>query len=121
MLALLGCLALCSAAAAARNALQSFVGELQSWRADFVQQITDAQGRVQLRSNGTLLVLRPGRFRWEIRPVSDATDYSQLLVSDGTHLWFYDRELQQVTVKAAGEALGSTPAMLLAGGPDWER
>jgi outer membrane lipoprotein carrier protein len=40
----------------------------------------------------------------------------QLIVSDGTTIWLYDRELEQVTVRAAGTALAGTPAMLLAGG-----
>ena len=55
---------------------------------------------------------RPGRFRWEYTPVDAG---AQLLVADGTNLWFYDRELQQATVKPAAAALTATPVMLLSG------
>ena len=70
-----------------------------------------SQGKA-LRPQGTLLVSRPGRFRWEYTPVDAG---AQLLVADGTNLWFYDRELQQATVKPAAAALTATPVMLLSG------
>ncbi len=38
------------------------------------------------------------------------------MVADGRNLWFYDRDLEQVTVKPARSALTVTPAMLLVGG-----
>jgi outer membrane lipoprotein carrier protein len=37
------------------------------------------------------------------------------MVADGRNLWFYDRDLEQVSVKAAAAALTATPASLLAG------
>jgi outer membrane lipoprotein carrier protein len=41
--------------------------------------------------------------------------YAQLLVGDGSKLWAWDQELNQVTTKKLGQALGSTPAAILAG------
>lgn len=61
-------------------------------------------------ASGTMSFLRPGKFRWEYsRP------YSQLIVGDGARLWSYDKELNQVVVKTQSEALGASPAALLAG------
>ena len=40
------------------------------------------------------------------------------MVRDGRNLWFYDRDLQQVTVKPVDAALSATPAMLLSGAVD---
>ena len=37
------------------------------------------------------------------------------MVADGKNLWFYDRDLEQVSVKAAAAALTATPASLLSG------
>jgi len=37
------------------------------------------------------------------------------MVADGKNLWFYDRDLEQVSVKAATAALTATPAGLLSG------
>ncbi|MBI4998561.1 MAG: outer membrane lipoprotein carrier protein LolA [Rhodocyclales bacterium] len=39
----------------------------------------------------------------------------QLLVSDGKKLWSYDPDLNQVMVRQLGNAVGSSPAALLAG------
>ena len=84
----------------------------------FLQTLTDPKGREIDRATGTLLVPRPGRFRWEIHPQSvngGSTGAGQLMVGDGTNLWFYDRDLQQVTVKPVDAALSATPIMLLSG------
>jgi outer membrane lipoprotein carrier protein len=98
------------------TALDRYLEGLVSWRAEFTQSTTDARGRSRPVQEGLLVVQRPGRFRWEIRstgtPVSQA---AQVMVADGKNLWFYDRDLDQVTVKPAGGALTATPAMLLAG------
>ena len=40
------------------------------------------------------------------------------MVADGKNLWFYDRELAQVTVKPIAAALSSTPIMLLSSSPE---
>src|SRR5208282_275469 len=50
-------------------------------------------------------------------PVADSGARGQLLVADGKNLWFYDRELAQVSVKPVAAALSATPVMLLSGTP----
>jgi outer membrane lipoprotein carrier protein len=85
----------------------------------FTQSRTDAHGREVDHASGELLVLRPNRLRWDIHPASGAGgDSGQLLVADGHNSWFYDRDLQQVTVKPLDAALSATPAMLLSGDED---
>ena len=41
--------------------------------------------------------------------------YEQLLVADGEQLHFYDRDLNQVTIRKLGDAIASTPAAILFG------
>jgi len=106
------------AGAAASTPLDQFLENLQSLRASFSQVVVDAKGNELETGQGTLLVRRPGKFRWEYTP-SDAGP--QLLVADGTNLWFYDRDLQQATVKPAGAALTTTPVILLSGTADQMR
>jgi chaperone LolA len=110
------CIAPASAApnvdAAAALRVEGFLGQLTSLRAEFRQTVTDAGGRVLERAEGTMALARPGRFRWDYRVPQ------QQIVSDGATVWLYDVELEQVTVRAAGEALAGTPAMLLAGKGD---
>jgi outer membrane lipoprotein carrier protein len=99
-------------AGAPATALDRYLDGLTTLRTKFSQVVVDAAGKQLESGEGTLLVRRPGRFRWEYTP-SDAGP--QLLVADGTNLWFYDRELQQATVKPAAAALTATPVMLLSG------
>lgn len=99
--------------------LDRYLAGLETLRIDFTQHLTDSRGRELQESSGRMVVVRPGRFRWEIRPEGGSEESLQLLVADGSNLWFYDRELEQVTVKPATAALTATPAMLLSGGEDW--
>jgi len=101
-----------AAAATSATALDKYLDGLSTLRAKFSQVVVDAAGKQLEKGEGSLLVRRPGRFRWEYTP-GDAG--AQLLVADGTNLWFYDRELQQATVKPAAAALTATPIMLLSG------
>lgn len=98
--------------AAAALRVETYLGKLTGLRAEFRQTVTDARGRVLERAEGTMALARPGKFRWDYRVPE------QLIVSDGVTVWLYDVELEQVTVRAAGDALAGTPAMLLAGEGD---
>ena len=95
---------------------RTFVRETQSARTGFEQKVFDRDQRLVQASSGTFAFQRPGRFRWQIR-----VPYEQLIVGDGTRVWIHDPDLNQVTVRSMGKALGSTPAALLAGDKDVER
>ncbi len=98
------------ASASGPEQFKAFLASTHSARASFQQTVTAASGRKPQLSQGTLAFSRPGRFRWVYEK-----PYEQLLVGDGTRLWIFDRDLNQVTVKTLGQALGASPAALLAG------
>lgn len=113
------CLALLTASAAvsagAIGSLKNFVQNSRTVRAEFLQTVIDRNGRIVQRGGGTMQFERPGKFRWVYEK-----PYEQLIVGDGDRIWFYDRDLNQVTVRALDAALGSSPAALLAGSSDIE-
>jgi outer membrane lipoprotein carrier protein len=113
-MALLASLALASLAQA-QTPLDTYLTHLKTLRAEFAQTVTDGKGEQVQKAQGTLVIVRPGRFRWELTPDGGST---QLMVADGKNLWFYDRDLEQVSVKAATAALTATPAGLLSGDGD---
>lgn len=105
--------------ALAQTALDAYLTQLRTVRTEFTQTVTDSRGREVQKATGRLTIVRPGRFRWELTPSSsDGTQSPQLMVADGRNLWFYDRDLEQVSVKPAAAALTATPAGLLSGEGD---
>ena len=99
------------------QSLEAFVRDVKSGRADFTQTVTAPSregqpGRVKT-SSGTFEFQRPGRFRFDYRK-----PFAQTIVADGQTLWLHDAELNQVTQRSQAQALGSTPAALIAAAPD---
>ena len=115
---LLACVLLpLQALGAATTALDTYLSGVRTLRAEFSQQVTDGRGAEVQRASGSLVIQRPGKFRWELSPVSSAgiKQTPQLMIADGKNLWFYDRDLDQVSVKPAATSLTATPASLLSG------
>jgi len=90
--------------------LKAFIAGAKTAEADFTQTVADRAGRVSQQASGRMAFARPGKFRWDY-----SAPYEQVIVGDGTRLWLYDKDLEQVTVKPLGEVIAGTPAALLAG------
>jgi outer membrane lipoprotein carrier protein len=99
-----------SDAQAGRQRVESFLQGLQGLQAQFKQLLTDRSGRIVEQASGTLAVRRPDRFRWDYRE-----PHEQVIVADGSRVWLYDSDLEQVTVRKLDDTLSATPAMLLSG------
>lgn len=104
------------AQAGAVDQLHRFLQETRTLKADFSQMVIGKNGRKPQQSSGVVAISRPGKLRWEIQK-----PYPQLVVSDGEKIWIHDPELQQVTVRKAGQAIGGSPAALLSGSNDLEK
>jgi outer membrane lipoprotein carrier protein len=84
---------------------------VKSGRASFTQTVTAPDGAKKKTSSGSFDFARPNRFRFAY-----AKPVEQTIVGDGEKVWIYDADLNQVSVRKLGQALGATPAALLAGG-----
>jgi len=100
----------CMALAGAMDSLKSFIKDTRVARATFSQILLDKNARTIQEASGTMQFKRPGKFRWVYEK-----PYEQLIIGDGTKVWFYDLDLNQVTVRKLDIAIGSSPAALLAG------
>jgi outer membrane lipoprotein carrier protein len=85
-------------------------------KARFAQAVLDKNNKTLQQATGTMEFSRPGRFRWEYNK-----PYEQTIVGDGSRLWIYDKDLNQVTVRKLDRALGASPAALLAGSNEIEK
>lgn len=105
--------------AAALEQFKAFVSTTQSARGEFTQQLVKIDSgtvKTSNKSSGTFVFSRPGKFIWTYQK-----PYEQLLQSDGEKLYIYDKDLNQVTVKKLGDALGSSPAAILFGSNNLEQ
>jgi outer membrane lipoprotein carrier protein len=107
------CLALlfvCPASASGVDQLKAFLGGAKTGQTTFRQVVSSKTGRVPQESSGRFAFARPGKFRWTYEK-----PHAQIIVGDGAKLWIYDPDLNQVVVRKLDQALGATPAALLAG------
>lgn len=103
-------------AASSVESLKGFLNQTTSAKARFAQMVLDKNMKMLQQATGTMEFSRPGKFRWQyVKP------YEQTIVGDGTRLWIYDKDLNQVTVRKLDRALGSSPAALLAGSNEIEK
>ena len=106
-----------AAQAAGLDSLENFVKSAKSGRADFTQVVTsparEGQAPRAKTSTGTFEFSRPNRFRFNYKK-----PFEQSIVADGQTLWLYDVDLNQVTSRKQAQALGSTPAALIASAAD---
>ncbi len=99
--------------AAGTERLNEFMTSTVTATGEFEQRVYSRDRKLIQESRGTLAFARPGKFRWTY-----AKPYPQVIVGDGARVWVYDEDLNQVTVRKLGQALGATPAALLAGSND---
>src|SRR5215510_2335003 len=105
-----------AAEAASVEELKALLRETSTARSRFAQMVLDKNLKQLQQSTGSMQFARPGKFRWEYdKP------YQQTIVGDGTRVWVYDKDLNQVTVRKIDVALGSSPAALLAGSNEIEK
>ena len=102
--------------------LHQFLAQTTTARGDFTQESLPGEaGRTPAAAlppiaHGNFEFLRPGRFRWTY-----TAPYEQLIVSDGSSLFLYDKDLNQVTKRHLNGALPASPASILFGSNDFER
>ncbi len=89
--------------------LTQLLNSFSSFQAQFTQTTSDVNHQVLQQSNGTMMLMRPGRFRWETK---DPTH--QIVITDGKTLWIYDIDLKQAT-KQSIQNSPINPAKLLSG------
>ncbi len=92
----------------AERRLKAALENMDNLSAEFKQTLRDEDKNVVQQSRGTLKLQRPGKFAWVY------TDpFEQQIVADGSELWIYDVELDQVTVKPMDQGISNAPIMIL--------
>ena len=113
---LLLALASTGAHAAAREKLDAFSRDIQGLSASFSQRVFSSDGVLKESSSGKVQLQAPRQFRWEyLKP------FPQLLVADGDHIWIYDPDMEQVTVRQQSLEEQNSPLAMLIDPAEMER
>jgi chaperone LolA len=90
--------------------LRNFLTNVQGVEGRFRQQVIDSRQQVMEDTSGSVVMQRPGRFRWNYQ-----TPFERVIVADGEKVWLYEADLEQVTIRRLTAGIGDTPAALLTG------
>lgn len=90
--------------------LRQLLQPINSLSARFNQQITDPDGYKLQTSTGIFQVSQPNRLRWVVE-----SPMPQQIIADGSTLWVYDPDLEQVIIQPFNQDLAATPAILFSG------
>ncbi len=94
-------------AATSTERLQTKLNTIKTMQASFLQTIK-AKKTEPAKSSGNMALAKPNNFFWKtIKPMP------QLFIADGEHLWIYDEELEQVSVRPQGKNLTGAAAIFL--------
>ena len=99
------------------QSLENFMRTAKAGQAQFTQTVTspakEGQSARSKTSSGAFAFQRPGQFKFLYKK-----PFEQVIVADGQTVWLYDVDLNQVTQRRQADALGSTPAAILASASD---
>ena len=82
--------------------------DIDTFQARFIQHVLTADGTIQGRSEGQMVVKRPGLMRWETQ-----SPFEQLLIVKGDVASIYEPDLEQLVIHSLDEQ-DATLATLLA-------
>lgn len=92
----------------ARRSLDRFTQGLTALEGRFEQHVFNTDGSLREEADGAVALKSPRQFRWQYE-----TPYEQIIVADGTHVWLYDVDLEQVTVKQQADQEAQSPLVVL--------
>lgn len=93
--------------------LRDYLDEFESLRANFRQEVINADLELVEQASGRVLLQKPGRFVWNYEQ-----PHERVIMADGERVWLYEADLEQVTIRRFDTGLGETPASLLTGTAD---
>lgn len=93
----------------AADSLKSRLHALQSFQANFSQQVVDGQGLQVQEATGKLQLQQPNKLRWEL-----FAPHETLLIADGQAVWHVDPFVEQAIVLDQQTTVADNPLILLA-------
>lgn len=102
--------------ASAETAAELLANQMQGIEtitAKFNQKIFDINNQLLQDASGEMFIKRPKKLLWKT-----SEPYEHWVISNGSELWLYDLDLEQVSKERFNEELSQAPALLLSGDID---
>ncbi|APD49885.1 outer membrane lipoprotein chaperone LolA [Francisella hispaniensis] len=84
------------------------IKNIHSMTANFNQKLIDGQTSNNLNSKGNMSLKKPQYFKW-----ITTSPNNQEIVSNGTNLWIYDGDLDQLIIKKVSNDIAQFPYLIL--------
>jgi len=88
--------------------LSAILSNTLTYQADFEQSVYRENSDQADVTIGQFLIQRPNHFKWQTKE-----PFEQSIIADGSNLWTYDPELEQVTIQNQQSVLADSPLLLL--------
>ncbi|WP_431603633.1 outer membrane lipoprotein chaperone LolA [Arsenophonus symbiont of Ornithomya chloropus] len=92
----------------ATRELQIRLKKINSFYANFIQNVINLDGNVIQEGKGELWIQRPNLFNWHLISPDE-----HFLISDGHNLWFYNPLIKQVSITLLKETMIDTPFIFI--------
>jgi outer membrane lipoprotein carrier protein len=90
------------------QALISTLAETSSIQAEVEQLILSQDGRQIQALQAELVMQKPNKLNWHV-----IAPYEELMISDGESLWYYEPDLEQVSIQDFPDDVENNPILLL--------
>ena len=90
--------------------LYRLLSPIEGFSAKFTQQLLDPQGEILQTLSGVLHAQKPDKVHWAVFDPA-----AQKIISNGTRLWIYDPDLEQVIIEPYSNNPEANPISLLLG------
>ncbi|OEZ33567.1 outer membrane lipoprotein carrier protein LolA [Francisella endosymbiont of Amblyomma maculatum] len=92
----------------AASGLIEKIKNIHSMTANFNQKLIDGQTSNNLNSKGNMSLKKPQYFKWVT-----TSPNNQEIISNGTKLWIYDGDLDQIIIKKVSNNIAQFPYLIL--------
>ena len=94
----------------AATMLSKKLAVISSFKANFHQAVKDSSGEVMQEFRGEITIKKPGKLYWRsFEPLV------QTVVTNQEKQWYYDADLEQLSIQRVDAKISHTPAMILNG------
>ena len=100
-----------TAESSASDKLAEQLAKLNSYQASFQQTVAEEDGYILDENTGVMSFERPSKLYWNV-----LTPFPNTLVSDGEKVYFYDPDLDQVTIRNWSSNPSENPIAVFVGG-----